>query len=105
MPPKEYEDKLNKVRKAKGYPTVSKSEVLAHNKEKNCWIVIEGCVFDVTTYMHSHPGGKMAIIRHAGKDATQKFIARHATLPNAWNKLPDMYVADLGGGCLGCAVM
>ncbi len=81
------------------------SDVIKHNKENDCWVVIEGCAYDVTKYMLTHPGGKMALLRHAGKDCTAKFIARHVSLPNAWNKLPDLYVGDVSGACFGCAVM
>mmetsp|Transcript_49529 Transcript_49529/g.98958 ORF Transcript_49529/g.98958 Transcript_49529/m.98958 type:complete len:106 (-) Transcript_49529:52-369(-) len=105
MGPKEFEEKLQKARKAKGSPKISLSDVALHNKEKDCWIVIDGCVYDVTKYMLGHPGGKMAILRHAGKDCTEKFNQRHTSLPNAWNKLAELYVGDVRGGCLGCGIM
>jgi hypothetical protein len=28
-----------------------------HNKEDDCWVVIDGRVFDLTTYLKDHPGG------------------------------------------------
>ena len=32
-------------------------EVAAHDTEDDCWLVIEGYVYDVTAFLRSHPGG------------------------------------------------
>jgi L-lactate dehydrogenase (cytochrome) len=39
----------------------------------DCWIVIEGSVFDVSEFMKRHPGGRWIILAQAGKDATEAF--------------------------------
>lgn len=49
------------------------SQVRRHNKEGDSWVSIGGSVYDVTTYMHRHPGGKALIARNAGGDATADF--------------------------------
>ena len=42
-----------------------------HDKDQDCWIIIEGKVYDVSTYMDDHPGGKEIILEYTGgKDAT-----------------------------------
>ncbi len=51
------------------------AQVAAHNKESDCWLTIEGKVYDVTAFIPSHPGGK-AIIGGCGKDATVLFNER-----------------------------
>ncbi len=50
-------------------------EVALHASEKDCWMAIEGKVYDVTSYVSRHPGGK-AILNGCGKDATVLFNER-----------------------------
>lgn len=37
--------------------SVSTSEVLLHNSPKDCWLVIDNQVWDVTQFAQDHPGG------------------------------------------------
>jgi sterol-4alpha-carboxylate 3-dehydrogenase (decarboxylating) len=48
-------------------------DVAEHNTEGNCWIVVDGHVYDVTQYLDTHPGGMKSLMRHAGRDATRGF--------------------------------
>ena len=51
-------------------------------------------VYDVTTFMVDHPGGKDAIMLFAGKDATEEFDMLHQ--PSVLKKFGgDLYVGDL----------
>ena len=43
----------------------SLDEVSAHNKDGDCWIIIEGNVYNVSEYMGVHPGGKDIMIENA----------------------------------------
>jgi len=52
-------------------------EVAKHNTEADCWVVVGEQVLDVTNFMADHPGGKMAIMTFAGKDATEMFEMVH----------------------------
>ena len=47
--------------------------VARHNSEEDCWIIINENVYDVTSYLNSHPGGVGKIMQYAGKDATKAF--------------------------------
>lgn len=52
-------------------------EVATHNHKDDCWLVMEGVVYEVTPYVQSgfHPG-KEAILMGCGKDATELFNNR-----------------------------
>jgi len=53
-------------------------EVHEHNKRDDCWMVIKGKVYDVTSWVEKHPGGDL-IMTGAGRDATPFFISYHPT--------------------------
>ena len=65
---------------------LSEADVAKHDKDSDCWVVIDGEVFDVTKFLDDHPGGKKAIMIYAGKDATEEFDMLHKR--NSHHKLP-----------------
>ncbi|EFX00064.1 mitochondrial fmn-dependent dehydrogenase [Grosmannia clavigera kw1407] len=54
-------------------------EVQKHVTADDCWVIIDGNVYDVTYFLKSHPGGKQAILLRAGKDVTKLFSQIHPT--------------------------
>ncbi|KAF9955402.1 hypothetical protein BGZ65_003410 [Modicella reniformis] len=58
-----------------GYFSVN--QVAAHNSENDCWIIVHGKVYEVSTFLNDHPGGKKIILKNAGTDATKQFDAFH----------------------------
>lgn len=62
----------NPVVEAKTYGL---DEIAQHNSDTDCWMAIEGKVYNVTDFVGKHPGGK-AIINGCGKDATTLFNER-----------------------------
>ena len=58
---------------------ISAEEVALHKSDENCWIVLNGKVYDVTDYLEEHPGGVGKIMEQAGGDATKAFNdAKHS---------------------------
>ncbi len=80
-PPCEVEDRArpqvgpSKTAGKKGRFT--KKEVATHNKEDDCWLIINGQVFDVTTFLNDHPGGA-GIITINGGEVCQEFADIHS---------------------------
>ncbi|MQL10592.1 cytochrome b5 domain-containing protein, partial [Escherichia coli] len=42
--------------------TFTFDEVAKHNHKKDCWIIVNGKVYDVTPFMDDHPGGDEALL-------------------------------------------
>mmetsp|Transcript_582 Transcript_582/g.2221 ORF Transcript_582/g.2221 Transcript_582/m.2221 type:complete len:148 (-) Transcript_582:135-578(-) len=68
-------------------------EVAKHNSRDDCWLIIEGKVYDITDYVDEHPGGD-AILNNAGGDATEGFKGpQHPT--RVWDELEEYWVGTL----------
>ncbi len=58
-------------------PRISLKEVKEHANRDSCWIVVDGFVYDVTSWLPRHPGGDVVIVSAAGTDVTDLFNAYH----------------------------
>lgn len=54
-------------------PVYTMTQVASHGTQSDCWIVVSGKVYSVSSYITKHPGGQGAIINSCGKDATTAF--------------------------------
>ncbi|WVQ73082.1 hypothetical protein IAR50_002645 [Cryptococcus sp. DSM 104548] len=70
-----------------GQKLISFEEVQKHNKADDCWVIINGKIYDVTDFMENHPGGPDIILANAGKDASKIFGPIHP--PDALNMLDE----------------
>ncbi|KAK5575548.1 hypothetical protein RB653_006681 [Dictyostelium firmibasis] len=53
-------------------PEFTLQEVSRHNTREDCWIIINEKVYNVSSYVSSHPGGDM-ILQNAGGESTTLF--------------------------------
>lgn len=61
----------------------TREEIEKHDKPDDCWIVINGKVYDATSVLEWHPGGSAPILGHAGK--------AHASTTDEFNSIHDDY--------------
>ena len=52
----------------------SKAMIAEHNTIDDCWVVIDGLVFDLTNYIRHHPGGAATLKPFFGGDATEQYV-------------------------------
>lgn len=75
------------------------AEVAKHSSPSDCWFIVSNKVYNVTSYINSHPGGTMRITSNCGKDATQAYQTQggkgsHSSSATAM--LQTLYIGDLG---------
>merc|ERR1712003_456247 len=86
-----------KKKKAGGGGGYTMEEVAEHVTKEDCWVVVSGQVLNVTSFLSQHPGGELAILTFAGKDATEEFNMIHP--PDVIPKYaPDAIIGNLGSG-------
>lgn len=51
--------------------------VATHANRASCWSVINGTVYDLTSWIPQHPGGESAILKLCGVDGSARFNAQH----------------------------
>merc|ERR1711876_67325 len=72
-------------------------EVAKHTTKEDCWVILHGRVLNVTSFLSQHPGGELAILTFAGKDATAEFDMIHP--PDVVDKYaPDAVIGMVGEG-------
>ena len=56
---------------------ISETELSTHNTVADCWIAIDGIVYDVTKFLKSHPAGAGVILAVAGREVSEEFFSFH----------------------------
>lgn len=51
-------------------PTIPTHDVASHNSEKSCYVTVGTNVYNVTSFLPNHPGGKDLILKYGGKDVS-----------------------------------
>ena len=80
---------------------ITATVVATHKTSSNCWIIVSGKVYDVTSYISVHPGGTSTIISQCGKDATNAFNTKGGTggshSSSAKSTLAGFFMGNLSG--------
>lgn len=75
-------------------------EIAKHSSTGDCWLILGGKVYDITSYLAAHPGGEQTIISYCGSDGTSAFATKDVGRPHSANAavlLQNFYVGDVGG--------
>lgn len=98
-------DVISKINPSDGTITLDLNEIAKHNKSTDCFMLISGKVYDVTSYFGSHPGGNTTMSPTCGTDATAAYATRDpyaktsgskvAHSATAKNLLNQYYLGDL----------
>jgi cytochrome b5 len=76
---------------------VTADELSTHTERDDCWVAVYGKVYNVTSFLNSHPGGAGVLLYYAGGDATEEFKkANHSAV--AKGMMPQYLVGDLVKG-------
>eukprot|EP01108_Squamamoeba_japonica_P001652 TRINITY_DN1721_c0_g1_i1.p1 TRINITY_DN1721_c0_g1~~TRINITY_DN1721_c0_g1_i1.p1 ORF type:complete len:152 (+),score=60.98 TRINITY_DN1721_c0_g1_i1:191-646(+) len=70
-PKKTYATREEEIDADGGVSYYSAADVAAHSAADDCWIIVDGKVYDVSSYVEQHMGGEEALLRYAGKDASE----------------------------------
>ncbi|MGA1033072.1 MAG: cytochrome b5 domain-containing protein [Aquiluna sp.] len=103
-PAEEESDEPQPTQTAEPTPTPEESvngytlaQVSERNSAAECWVAIDGGVYDLTQWIRSHPGGSGAILNLCGKDGTASFTSQHGGQARPSSTLDGYYLAPLVG--------
>jgi cytochrome b involved in lipid metabolism len=79
--------------------TLNSQEVAKHNNANDCWMIINGGVYDLTNFLYLHSGGSQFILQYCGQDGSVGFntkdgMGQHSQRDMAI--LSQFYLGDLG---------
>lgn len=77
--------------------TYTMAQVKAHSSASSCWTAVDGSVYDVTSWIAQHPGGKGPIEGLCGTDGSAAFTAKHGGDSAPKEHLASMKIGTLQG--------
>lgn len=70
-------------------------DVSKHGNSSSCWSVVNGGVYDLTSWIGKHPGGDEAILKICGKDGSAAFNDQHGGMQKQANLLATFKIGVL----------
>ena len=74
--------------------SVSIAEVQANDSRENCWLILEGDVYDFTPVVQQHPFGNQLSQAICGQDATE-IILENADVDQLREQIGPLYLGEL----------
>lgn len=71
------------------------AEVSQKDSAAECWVAIDGGVYDLTRWIQSHPGGAGAITQLCGTDGTAQFLGQHGGQSRPSSTLDGYFIGPL----------
>ena len=72
----------------------SYKDISKHDSKDDCYVVYNYKVYDISSFIKKHPGGKDVLLEYAGKDITKAFDdANHSD--DALEKMEKYYKGDI----------
>ena len=82
------------------------AEVAKHNTDADCWLVIEGVVYDVTEFLSEHPGGRVRCVslhrggfRAVGEEHVDRTVLRRCLVGDQGTQAPSQPASLLAHAC------
>jgi cytochrome b involved in lipid metabolism len=73
----------------------TRAEVAQRNTNSSCWTIVNESVYDLTSWINSHPGGPSAIRSLCGTDGTSAFTGTHGNSGSPMRELSSRYLGKL----------
>jgi len=76
----------------------SLSDVAAHGHEEDCWMAIDGVVYDFTAYLPRHPAAPSVMLEWCGREASKAYNTKNRGRPHSSHAdalLPDFRIGRL----------
>ena len=77
--------------------TYTMDDVKAHGTATDCWSVVDGTVYNFTSWEGQHPGGSQVIVGMCGTDGTAAYKGQHASQKKPASALAPYAIGTIGG--------
>lgn len=82
-PPSPSAPPANATKANTGEKRYTLAEVAKHSAESDCWMVINGAVYDFTAYLPDHPSRPSIVLPWCGKEATEAYKTKSKGRPHS----------------------
>ena len=72
-------------------------QVAKHNTAESAWVYVDDTVYDVTSFIDRHPGGRDMILLMAGRDITDLFRTYHPFTDSPMKVIQQFKIGKLKG--------
>lgn len=74
---------------------ITADEVALRSTPEDCWTIVNGAVYDLTSFVGRHPGGRSAISQICGADGTELFTGQHGGQGSPERELASLKIGEL----------